>query len=929
MKKGKFKKKFVSIMLLIFLIVSFTTPPVYAQSNIFIGVDNVEVAEHTTFDLLKGVYAQNEKGEKLRVSVASILCDNKKIDQNDNSDTLLIGSTGTTYIVNYKAVSSDFSEEYEASRKIISVKDNDNSEINNYSGENIAELVQDTTSPGAIKVCYANGIHYVEDKEDSDSDLIVYGMNNELRSPNGNDAPYYKDSILNPSDFKSEDDYKECSKRLCKILYEGYPYNGEKLFKIVEDSERHIPTVEEFNDMLIPLPVLKDAFPELADYDFSYNDWLNKNEKHLSVLSSFINEVLKLKLSNKETSNGLTADEICSMPFYKAAYCMVLEMAETPLEIFSIIYEDSYYLTKEQAYLSTQCAIWILLNEYNIPNNNLTQSVFANYQLAKVLYEDSNMESELLEYKPDVSKIRLEGNLTFDYNPSDGMWHSGKLMIEEPAGYNGVYKLTLPEGITIVSKNLSQVFGNSEFELISDKQPESNEVLEIEADFNWLKELRKYTPVTDTKVDGNKFENMVGEVVRNEDFSLETHINSDDVPSDSPGNQPEDVPGDKPNNTPSDNPEGQPGDIPDDKPNNTPSDNPEGQPGDIPDDKPSNTPSDNPGNQPGNASNGKPNNHPTANKADLIISKVITGEAGDKTKKFTFEINIESNKGAKLNGTYKYLGSVKKGYENESTAPENGELTFVNGKAQIELSHGQQIIIKNLPRGYTYTVVEKEQNQDGYTTTYNNVTKSAVGSLDKDSEVDIVNDKEKIPENNIPGNLGPNESNGSSGSSKPDSSSNPNELNKTDKPNDSSNPNEPDRVDKPNNSNKPSESNRIDKSYGSSESGKLDKTNKPYASIKLNKPIKVDGSSKANELNKVNKPDDSNKPNEWDKVDEQNSSNEPDELEKEEVKDNYNSEEVLSQAKNTNNIIIYIIKLMLILLLVLILIVFYKKRNNK
>ena len=45
MKKGKFKKKFVSIMLLIFLIVSFTTPPVYAQSNIFIGIDNVEVAE--------------------------------------------------------------------------------------------------------------------------------------------------------------------------------------------------------------------------------------------------------------------------------------------------------------------------------------------------------------------------------------------------------------------------------------------------------------------------------------------------------------------------------------------------------------------------------------------------------------------------------------------------------------------------------------------------------------------------------------------------------------------------------------------------------------------------------------------------------------------------------------------------------------------
>ncbi|MDV5107199.1 hypothetical protein R2R32_16710 [Clostridium perfringens] len=47
--------------------------------------------------------------------------------------------------------------------------------------------------------------------------------------------------------------------------------------------------------------------------------------------------------------------------------------------------------------------------------------------------------------------------------------------------------------------------------------------------------------------------------------------------------------------------------------------------------------------------------------------KQLQEKSGDKTKKFTFEINIQNADGSKLNGNYNYLGSVKKGYENEST----------------------------------------------------------------------------------------------------------------------------------------------------------------------------------------------------------------------------------------------------------------------
>lgn len=135
--------------------------------------------------------------------------------------------------------------------------------------------------------------------------------------------------------------------------------------------------------------------------------------------------------------------------------------------------------------------------------------------------------------------------------------------------------------------------------------------------------------------------------------------------------------------------------------------------------------------------------------ADLLISKIVKGEAGDKTRKFTFQVSVNDAEGNPLNGTYTCVGSIRDGYEQESTKPLDNTIQFKNGKAQILLSHGQQITIKDLPLNCTYTVAEKEENQDNYTTTYNNQSEQATGTLDKDTEVYVVNNKEFVPDTGI------------------------------------------------------------------------------------------------------------------------------------------------------------------------------------
>lgn len=137
-------------------------------------------------------------------------------------------------------------------------------------------------------------------------------------------------------------------------------------------------------------------------------------------------------------------------------------------------------------------------------------------------------------------------------------------------------------------------------------------------------------------------------------------------------------------------------------------------------------------------------------KPDLAISKEVTGELGDKTKQFTFDIILKTKCGestfSPVNGKFDYIGSIVDGYQNEVSKPSDGRLNFIDGKATVTLSHGQKITIKDLPYGVTYQVIEREANTDQYITTYNGKKESSViGELKQNQKVKVVNNKEFVP----------------------------------------------------------------------------------------------------------------------------------------------------------------------------------------
>lgn len=93
----------------------------------------------------------------------------------------------------------------------------------------------------------------------------------------------------------------------------------------------------------------------------------------------------------------------------------------------------------------------------------------------------------------------------------------------------------------------------------------------------------------------------------------------------------------------------------------------------------------------------------TRNDGSLNLLKLVTGNAGDKDKAFTFRVWFYWNKVEDTN-TYDYVGNG---------VPDG---TIASGD-EIELAHGQSITIKGVPERTRYEVEEVEADKDGYITT--------------------------------------------------------------------------------------------------------------------------------------------------------------------------------------------------------------------
>ena len=297
-------------------------------------------------------------------------------------------------------------------------------------------------------------------------------------------------------------------RKIRKILFAGYPHNAERLYKIVDAGTSYVPTEEEFNEMLIPLPHLTEAFPDLVHHIFTVGD--RYNQKHLAVLRKFIQDVNALR-PDKKTSNGLTYQDIVAMPFYKAANCLIYE-TENPMETFAQLYPNDYFMSESQAYDSTQHAIWRLLNDYGVEDNNFSD--IEHDGLAKILIQYAE-HGFVLKTEPEYAEIRIDGDLKFSYNPQDGKWYTDWLTVIEPPNYHGVYDMNLPEGVTLLDSKLSHIYGNQPYKLVSNREIKEGEIFTGTVNYYWMADCRQYIPMG-----GGKFQDMIGAVVRGKNMNI-------------------------------------------------------------------------------------------------------------------------------------------------------------------------------------------------------------------------------------------------------------------------------------------------------------------------------------------------------------------------------------------------------------------------
>ena len=632
-------------------------------------------------------------------------------------------------------------------------------------------LASPLTATGGIEIKYdtATEIHYVVDSESANGRIILYCMNNASHWPHSTPSiptvPSYIQGYLTPDKFKSQADYEACMNKLLAILYAGYPYNGLNMYQIVNKATGI--TEDQFNAMLTVPDVLRTDFPgTIGNEVFSYDDYTNKNTDHLNRLSEFIQQVIMMSLRNTTSTSGLTAAQIQSMPFYQAALCLAWSDSynTTPLGMYDALHSGEYYVTEAQAYEATQYAIWAALGDYGIEYNTLKSdsSEVTQKKLAVNLLNYATAD-QVLRSEPDESNVSITGDAAFVYDPSSSTWKTGALKITEGTNYNGMYTLTLPEGITAQTANGStatSIAAGISFYLVSSTKPTSTDMkITASSTLTWLQEYRQYSPnpETYTASDGKNFQHMIGAVIKQKPVSAMLTL----------------IPAKEGSLTVSKSVEGETGSAASFSFTVTLGNTAiNGQYGDMAftngvatvtlkngesataEHLPAGTTyevAETPNADYASTATGASGTiakDETATAAftnarlyKLTVSKTVQGQAADASQAFAFTITLKDADGKPLSGTYAYTGGSVSG--SSATAPADGTITFdANGAGSVSLSSGQQITIGGIPSGSSYTVQEATSNEDNalkYDVTYNGAQTVPSGTLSADATVAVVN----------------------------------------------------------------------------------------------------------------------------------------------------------------------------------------------
>lgn len=133
----------------------------------------------------------------------------------------------------------------------------------------------------------------------------------------------------------------------------------------------------------------------------------------------------------------------------------------------------------------------------------------------------------------------------------------------------------------------------------------------------------------------------------------------------------------------------------------------------------------------------------TYSAGTLAVDKKVTGNMGDRSKEFNVTVTFTAPEGKTVRSTIGYTDNG----EGKTIAPE--AWSGNTASASITLKHDETVTFENIPYGVTYTVVEDNYQDEGYTTTTNysdDTNKKIDGASDT---VTITNNKGAIVDTGI------------------------------------------------------------------------------------------------------------------------------------------------------------------------------------
>ncbi len=276
-------------------------------------------------------------------------------------------------------------------------------------------------------------------------DKLIPNYASDSQGSGSSSATVYQSGDLN---FLTDD-----VKRLVMIaMYAGYPTNGYNLY-----DNQTVATIDKdtFNKyLIIPESFRNDPYIKATlgeNVTYSYQDYVDNNRDHYKRLHQFISDVgTNWKFSKLKST--LSKEEVESSNFYQAAFQMVSAdgrepdpQPEDPVKYWNQQIKDgggADYI----AFQATQNAIWRILKENKVANNEKTVSFD---ELGEKIYNKvMEISQDYKSVDPDpLEKIKIAApkSLELTYNAEQKQWETQSFTIMDTAETKGSYNISIDD----------------------------------------------------------------------------------------------------------------------------------------------------------------------------------------------------------------------------------------------------------------------------------------------------------------------------------------------------------------------------------------------------------------------------------------------------------------------------------------------------